>query len=79
MGDIEIYSYAPFEAEISKETDRHCRRYEAIITFVHGDRRTIMDAKAFGTREEAYDWALGSIEELADSLERLRKKVEGVA
>ena len=79
MGDIEIYSYAPFEAEISRDSGPSWSRYEAIITFIHGARRTIMDSKAFETRDEAYDWALGSIEELADSLGRLRKKVEGVA
>ena len=32
MGDIDIYSYAPFEAEISKGTDRHCRVFHRTLS-----------------------------------------------
>ena len=70
-----IYSYDPFEAIIDRENGR----YTVTINFAHDDTHVTLDEKTFPCEDDAYDWALGSIDEFIYSLSSLMKKVEGVA
>lgn len=78
MSDIEIFSYDPFTVEIDREGGMY-PKYTVTISYRLHSRNMVMDFTSFETRDEAYDWALGSIEELAYSLSTLLRKMEGVA